>query len=171
MTLNEARDSALRFHAQTLASLGEDIGACYFKVVLVYKNKKLDCDCKVMRLYAKEVQTMKSYRVAYFEHYDRKDESWEPATETRDLYKFIHNGFPEEHLIQDPENPELFYLPIDSTIKVKSYVPEVMKFNTKQVINPTEDINKIFESSSVNILDKPISSLTLRELLTFILHK
>ena len=165
MTLQEAKESSLYFHAKTFESIGEDTGNIFFKTALVYKNKKLDCDSKVMRIYKGEIQSINRHSVAYFEFYDKQGENWLPALETRDLYKLIHNGYVEEYLLDDPENPELFYIPIDSLIKIKTYVPSVINFTSPSIPTPAAPAAAFeVKSSDVNLMDVPLGSLTLRQL-------
>ena len=165
-----------RFHAPTFASIGED--EPIFKATLSFAKKSLGLPKgeKVILLWLNEVKEMTSQPCAYFEFADKDDTygTMVPASETRDLYKWVHNGHPFEVLIHDtdPGKEERYYLPVENLTKIMDYpvykepefTVEAPKLSSKTLQTSLTDAFEQPVKSSLP-LDKPLSSVTLGEFL------
>jgi len=106
--------------------------------------------------------------------YDDATGTFTPASETRDLYKWVHNGHPFEVLIHDtdPGKEERYYLPIENLTKIMDYpvykepefTVEAPKLSSKTLQTSLTDAFEQPVKSSLP-LDKPLSSVTLGEFL------
>ena len=176
MTGKQTTEELKRFHAQTFARIGE--GNPIMKGALVFAKKSLNLpnNEKVILLFDNELIAMKNHLCAYFEFMDKDDDtgSFKPKNATRDLYKWIHNGFPDETCIQDTDSgrENRYYLPISNLEKIMTY-PTNEKIEFQAPVSTVKPISQIqtslgdaFEKPTSTLpLDTPLSKVTLREFL------
>jgi hypothetical protein len=175
MTHIEFKKEALYFHAQTLANFGEDVDNCFFKPVLE-GNKPQIGSGRYIFLFKKELEQMARTDAAYFEFARRYDDgAWGPKSDKRELYKLVHNGYPDEHAIPTSDDGEGFAISTDELIMVMDYTPPTVNLNqpvkisvvhntnyqTKVSSNYQPELN--FQSLS-SILDKRVTDATLGDL-------
>ena len=137
MTHVEFKKEALFFHAQTLANLGEDIDNCFFKPVLEGNKPQIGAG-RYIFLFKKELEQMARTHAAYFEFARKHDDgTWGPKSDKRELYKLVHNGFPDEHAIPTSSDGESFAISTDELIMVMDYTPA--KVNLDQPVRVSLD--------------------------------
>lgn len=164
-----------RFHAQTFGRIGEDDPI--FKSALSFYKKSLGLEYgeKVLLLFKAEAIAMQDQPCAYFE-FVNKDENnpslLVPASPTRDLYKWVHNGFPFEVLIHDPdpEKSDRYYLRVSDLEKIMTYASnEKVEFEIESApissANMQTSLTSAFDTpvKHTTSLDKPLSEVTLGE--------
>lgn len=172
-----------RFHAGTFASIGET--EPIFKATLTFAKKNLGLPKgeKVILLFVNELKEMANQKCAYFEFADKDVDTgaFKPYSETRDLYKWVHNGFPFECVIKDPDTEnrnDWYYLPIDNLEKIMDYpIYKEPEFNVEgpvtnvtNVTNPQISLTDAFDKPVEYVtnklpLDTPLSDVTLGQFL------
>lgn len=167
MTHLEARKEALYFHAQTLNSLGEDVDNCFLKPVLEGGKRDIG-DGRYIFLFNNELAAMSKTESAYFEFYKKEKgiDHWEPKSTTRDLYKLVHNGHPEEYAI--PTDDDKCAIPVEDLVLVMSYTPskvDLDAFVPQRTVEKPEKFSQgsLNFSSLSSIFDKPLMEVTLGE--------
>jgi hypothetical protein len=167
MTHVEFKKEALYFHAQTLANLGEDVDNCFFKPVLE-GNKPQVGPGRYIFLFKGELEQMSKLDTAYFEFARKHDDgTWGPKSDRRELYKLVHNGYPDEHAIPTNPDGESFAIPVDELILVMDYAPA--KINLDRPARPAATPQKVIQpelnfKGLDSIFDKPLMQATLGDL-------
>lgn len=176
MSIKQFNEELKRFHAQTFARIGEDNPI--FKGALVFSKKSLNLpdNEKVILLFDNELKAMKDQPCAYFEFMDKNDvfNGFSPKEATRDLYKWIHNGFPDETCINDtdPGKENRYYLPISNLEKIMTY-PTNEKIEFQAPVSTVKPVSQIqgsltsaFDKADNSLpLDTPLSKVTLGQFL------
>lgn len=167
MTHVEFKKEALYFHAQTLANLGEDVDNCFFKPVLE-GNKPQIGPGRYIFLFKKELENMAKLDTAYFEFARKHDDgTWGPKSDRRELYKLVHNGYPDEHAIPTTADGESFAIPVDELILVMDYAPAKIDLDrpSRPVATPQKVTQPELNFQGLDsIFDKPLMQATLGDL-------
>jgi len=181
MSIKQFNEELKRFHAQTFARIGEDNPI--FKGALVFSKKSLNLpdNEKVILLFDNELKAMKEQPCAYFEFMDKVNDHtltpnahFAPKEATRDLYKWIHNGFPDETCIRDTDTGKenRYYLPVSNLEKIMTY-PTNEKIEFQAPVSTVKPVSQIqgsltsaFDKADNNLpLDTPLSKVTLGQFL------
>lgn len=167
MTHVEFKKEALYFHAQTLANLGEDVDNCFFKPVLEGTKPQIGSG-RFIFLFKGEIEQMSKFDTAYFEFAKRDDDgNWKPKSDRRELYKLVHNGYPDEHAVPTNPDGESFGIPVDELILVMDYAPA--KIDLDRPSRPATTPQKVIQpelnfQGLDSIFDKPLMQATLGDL-------
>jgi hypothetical protein len=169
MTHVEFKKEALYFHAQTLANFGEDIDNCFFKPVLE-GNKPQIGSGRYIFLFKKELEQMARTDAAYFEFARKHDDgTWGPKSDKRELYKLVHNGYPDEHAIPTSTDGESFAIPTDELIMVMINLDQPESFRVAHTTHSQANVSSSYQpelnfKSLSSIFDKPLMQATLGDL-------
>lgn len=167
MTHVEFKKEALYFHAQTLTNLGENVDNCFFKPVLEGNKPQLGPG-RYIFLFKGELEQMSKLDTAYFEFARKHDDgTWGPKSDRRELYKLVHNGYPDEHAIPTSADGESFAIPVDELILVMDYAPA--KIDLDRPAKPPVTLQKVTQpelnfKGLDSIFDKPLTQATLGDL-------
>lgn len=165
MTHIDAKQDGLFFHAQTLASLGEDIDNCFYKPVLEGRKPEVG-EGRYIFLFKKELDAMSKIDTAYFEFFKKSNDGdeWWPKDVNRGLYKLVHNGHPYEYAIQ--VDGEKYVIDTEELVLVMQYAPAEINLDRppKSPIQTEKVFQKELNFSSLDsIFDKPLIQVTVGE--------